>query len=160
MKQKKTYLHLVIALAAGLILLFALRPTGGLTALGVRVIAVTVPTLYLWLTVGTGWCALLYLALLVMTGTMTSTAVWAGSMGHFTVITMIVFSMLSHALRKTGVIDAIAAWFLRRKIARGRPYVFLSLFFLSHLLIGLFVTICRSRSSMSASPRRSRGRSA
>lgn len=139
MTAKKTYLHTAVALVLGLAIGFGLRPADGLTGLGVSVLAVTVPTLYLWLTVNTSWCALLFLALLILTGAMTPTAVWAGSMGHFAVITMIVFSILNYALKETGVIDKIAAWFITRKIARNRPYVFLGLFFLSNLVVGMFV---------------------
>ncbi len=139
MNQKRTYLHVGIALILGLLLGFGLQPTGGLTELGIRVLAVTIPTLYLWLTVNTSWCALLFLGLLILTGAMTPTEVWAGSMGHFAVITMIVFSILNYALKETGVIDKAASWFISRKIARGRPLVFLGLFFLSNLVIGMFV---------------------
>ncbi len=123
----------------GLLIAFGIRPDNGISSLGVHVLAVTVASLYLWLTVNTSWCSLLFLGLLVMTGAMTPNAVWAGSMGHFAVITMIVFSMLNYALKDTGVIDRIAAWFITRKIARRRPYVFLGLFFLSNLVIGMFV---------------------
>ena len=139
MSAKKTYTHVGIALILGLLLAFGLRPDHGLTQLGVRVLAVTLPTLYLWLTVNTSWCALLFLAMLIMTGAMTPTQVWAGSMGHFAVITMVVFSILNYALKETGVIDKIALWFVSRKMARGRPCVFLLLFFLSNLIIGMFV---------------------
>lgn len=137
--SRKTYIHCAVALVIGLVIAFGIKPADGLTELGVSVLAVTVPTLYLWLTVNTGWCALLFLAMLIMTGAMTPTAVWAGSMGHFAVITMIVFSILNYALKETGVIDKIAAWFITRRIADGRPYVFLGLFFLSNIVIGMFV---------------------
>lgn len=139
MNSTKTYIHFGIALAAGLLIKAGIHPENGLTLLGVNVLAVTIPTLYLWLTVNTSWCALLFLGLLVMTGAMSANAVWAGSMGHFAVITMIVFSLLNYALKETGVIDKIAAWFITRRIARKRPYVFLGLFFLSNLVIGMFV---------------------
>lgn len=139
MNKNKTYFHLGVAVVLGLLLGFGLRPELGLTVLGVRVLAVTLPTLYLWLTVNTSWCSLLFLALLILTGAMTPTEVWAGSMGHFAVITMIVFSILNYALKETGVIDRAAAWFVSRRIARGRPLVFLGLFFLSNLVIGMFV---------------------
>lgn len=139
MNTRKTYIHCTIALLLGLLLAFCLEPQNGLTELGVSVLAVTIPTLYLWLTVNTSWCALLFLGLLVMTQAMTPTAVWAGSLGHFAVITMIVFSILNYALKENGVIDKIANWFITRRIARGRPYLFLGLFFLSNLVIGLFV---------------------
>ncbi len=139
MRKNKTYFHVGIALILGLLIGFGLRPANGLTDLGIRVLAVTIPSLYLWLTVNTSWCALLFLALLILTGAMTPTEVWAGSMGHFAVITMIVFSILNYALKETGVIDQAASWFVSRKIARGRPLVFLGLFFLSNLVIGMFV---------------------
>ena len=139
MRKNKTYFHVGIALILGLLIGFGLRPANGLTNLGIRVLAVTIPSLYLWLTVNTSWCALLFLALLILTGAMTPTEVWAGSMGHFAVITMIVFSILNYALKETGVIDQAASWFVSRKIARGRPLVFLGLFFLSNLVIGMFV---------------------
>ena len=139
MCKNKTCFHVGIALILGLLIGFGLHPVNGLTDLGVRVLAVTIPTLYLWLTVNTGWCALLFLGLLILTGAMTPTEVWAGSMGHFAVITMIVFSILNYALKETGLIDRAACWFVSRRIARGRPMVFLGLFFLSNLVIGMFV---------------------
>ena len=79
---RKNYLHYLIALIIGLVLLFALQPTNGLTPVGIRVVAVLIPILYLWLTTNTHWTSLLALALLVMTTAMTPNEVWAGSMGH------------------------------------------------------------------------------
>ena len=64
MCKNKTCFHVGIALILGLLIGFGLHPVNGLTDLGVRVLAVTIPTLYLWLTVNTGWCALLFLGLL------------------------------------------------------------------------------------------------
>lgn len=137
MCKNKTCFPVGIALILGLLIGFGLHPANGLTDLGARVLAVTIPTLYLWLTVNTGWCALLFLGLLILTGAMTPTEVWAGSMGHFAVITMIVFSILNYALKETGVIDRTASWSVSRRIARGRPLVFPGLFFLFNLVIGM-----------------------
>lgn len=134
---RKNYLHYVIALALGLLLWFGIKPTNGITEIGVRVIAVTVATLYLWLTVNTHWTSILFLGLLVMTGAMTPNAVWAGSMGHFSVITMIVFMILNYCLLQTGVIDRVCNWFITRKIVRGRPYVFIGMFFASMMVLGM-----------------------
>lgn len=139
MHKKHLLIHLLIALLAGLGILFGLRPDHGLTSTGVAVLAITIPTLYLWLTVNTHWCALLFLALLVMTRAMTANEVWAGSVGHFAVITMIVFSLFNYCLKETGVIDRVASWFITRPFLRGRPYLFLAMFFLSNLVIGMFV---------------------
>lgn len=136
---KKMYLHLAIAIILGLIIALCIKPTSGLTEIGVKVLAVTVPTLYLWLTVNTHWTSILFLGLLIMTGTMTANAVWAGSMGHFSVITMIIFMILNYGLMQTGVIDKVCSWFITRKIVHGRPYVFICMFFASMLVLGMFM---------------------
>ena len=139
MKLRKNYVHYLIALVIGLLIVFCLQPTNGLTDMGVRVIAVLIPTLYLWLTTNTHWTSFLTLALLVMTRVMTPNEVWAGSMGHFVVITVVSYMLLNVALSETGVINRMAMWFITRKFVQGRPYMFLTMFFGSNVLIGLFM---------------------
>ncbi|SDB25116.1 SLC13 family permease [Eubacterium oxidoreducens] len=150
MAKNKEYIHYLIALIIGIILFVALPAngvydaeadvtTGGLTVLGVRVIAILVPTLYLWLTTNSHWTSLLALAMLVMTEAMTANEVWAGSMGHFVVITIISYYMLNVALRDTGVINKIAIFFVTRKFCQGKPYAFMAMFFAASLIIGMFM---------------------
>ena len=136
---KKTYLHVAIAIVLGLIVKLCIPASNGLTDVGVNVLAVTIPTLYLWLTLNTHWTSLLFLALLIMTGAMTPNAVWAGSMGHFSVITMIIFMALNFCLTETGVINKVCNWFITRKVVKGRPYVFIGMFFASMLVLGMFM---------------------
>ena len=166
MSAKKSYIHFVIALVLGLVINFGVPTTNGLTEIGVHVLAVTVATLYLWLTVNTHWTSLLFLALLIMTGAMTANSVWAGSMGHFSVITMIVFMILNYALLQTGVIDKVCNWFITRKIVHNRPYMFLAMFFASMMILGMFMdnlslaviyvgiaeVLCKSWASRRATP--------
>lgn len=139
MSARKSYIHYIIALVLGLVINFGVPTTNGLTDIGVRVLAVTVATLYLWLTVNTHWTSLLFLGMLIMTGSMTANDVWAGSMGHFSVITMIVFMILNYALLQTGVIDKVCNWFITRKIVHGRPYMFIYMFFASMMILGMFM---------------------
>ncbi len=136
---KKTYLHLAIAVVLFVLVMLAVKPVNGLTATGVKVLAVTIPTLYLWLTLNTHWTSILFLGLLVMTGSMTSNAVWAGSMGHFSVISMIVFMIMNFCLTQTGVIDRVCSWFITRRIVHNRPYVFIGMFLASMLVLGMFM---------------------
>ena len=133
------YIHYLVAVAIGVVLTFAVQPTNGLTREGVIVISILVPTLYLWLTTNTHWTSLLFLGLLVMTQVMHPNDVWRGSIGHFAVITLIVFMLLNQCLKETGVIDKIASWFITRKFVYGRPYVFLAMFFASSLVVGMFM---------------------
>ena len=46
-KTRMMYIHCLIALVIGLVLAIALHPGNGLTQMGIWVIAVTIPTLYL-----------------------------------------------------------------------------------------------------------------
>lgn len=139
MDTKKTYIHYGAAFLIGIIIFFILQPSNGLTDVGIRVLAITVPTLYLWLTVNTHWTSILFMGMLVMTGCMSANEVWAGSMGHFSVITMIVFMILNHCLLQTGVINRVCTWFITRKIVHGRPYVFIGMFFASMMVLGMFM---------------------
>ncbi len=139
MANKKEYIHYIIALLIGIIIAVALKPTNGLTDLGVRVIAILIPILYLWLTVNTHWVSILALGLMVMTQAMTANEVWAGSMGHFVVITVLTYMVLNVCLNETGVINKIAMFFVTRKFVQGRPYAFMAMFFASNVIIGLFM---------------------
>lgn len=137
--DKKNYIHYLIALIIGIVIYAVLQPTNGLTDLGVRVIAILIPILYLWLTVNTHWVSILALGLMVMTQAMTANEVWAGSLGHFVVITVLVYMVLNVCLSETGVINKIAMFFVTRKFVQGRPYAFLAMFFASNVIIGLFM---------------------
>lgn len=136
---RKTYTHLAVAVVLGLLVAVLIKPTNGLTEIGVRVLAVTIPTMYLWLTLNTHWTSIMFMGLLIMTGAMTPNAVWAGSMGHFSVITMIVFMILNYALMQTGVINKVCNWFITRKMVQGRPLVFIGMFFASMMVLGMFM---------------------
>ena len=131
--------HYVIAGVLSLAILLLLPAEGGLTAIGVRVLAVLAPVLYLWIFENTDWVSVLALAALIMTGAMTPSEVFAQSMGHPIIMTIIVCMALNACLMQAGVIDKIATWFITRKIVRGRPYAFLAMFLLSYLMLGLFM---------------------
>lgn len=144
MTQKKTYLHCTIAIILGLAIMFLLPASNGLTTDGIHLLGILVPTIYLWITVGTDWVSLLAIVALVMTGVMTNgvnyyASVYAGSMGNFIIITVIACMALSAVLSSTGVIGKIATWFITRKFVQGKPYAFLSMFFLSYFIIGTFM---------------------
>lgn len=144
MKQNKMYLHCGIGALLFLLIMFFLPAGNGLTADGVHLLAVLVPVLYLWITVGTDWVSLLALGALVMTGVMANeknyyAGVYSGSMGNFIIITVISCMALSAVLSQTGVITKIANWFITRKFCQGHPYTFLAMFILSFFVIGTFM---------------------
>jgi len=143
---KHGYIHYLIALVIGILIALLLKPTAtdeveGLTHLGVRLIAIVIPTLYLWLVANTHWTSLLFLGALAATQVMGDNPgqVWANSMGHFAVIMVMTFVLLDYSLNETGVADKVVNWFITRRFTKGRPYAFLTMFFFANLFVGLFM---------------------
>lgn len=139
--QKKTYLHIIIAIVIGVVLLNAVPAVNGLSEVGVKVIAVFVPVLYLWLTVGTDWTSWLALALIFMTGIMAPAAVYAETFGSPLIITVIGMMAFSKVLVDTGVIDTAVKWAMTREIVRNRPYVFMIMIFVVCAVVSVFMDV-------------------
>lgn len=138
-KITNEYLHLFIAIILGFLTFFGLNPIGGLTNEGIKLLSIIIPTIYMWLFVNTHWVSLLFLGMLVTTGIMSANEVWAASLGHFAIMLVLTFSILSQCLQENGIIEKIAFWFITRKCNIGRPYIFMAMFFASNLIIGLFM---------------------
>lgn len=139
MKNLKSYIHIIIAVILMITLKLFVPAANGLTNVGVSVLAVLVPVLYLWLTVGTDWVSLFALAGIIISGVLTPAATYGASMGSATIIIVITCMGLNKVLSDTGVIKKIAHWFLTRNIVRNRPYVFMAMFFLAATLLGLIL---------------------
>jgi len=143
---KQGYIHYLAALLMGVLIFLFLQPTAteeaeGLTELGVRLIAVLVPTLYLWIVANTHWTSLMLLGALAAMQILGEDPglVWANSMGHFAVIMVTTFIMLDYSMNETGATDKIVSWFITRKFVRGRPYAFLTMFFFANIFVGIFM---------------------
>jgi sodium-dependent dicarboxylate transporter 2/3/5 len=94
----------------------------------------------LWIALGpASWASIAFLAVFIMTGIRTPAQVWAGSLGHPAFMLVLVFMLFDNCLRETGAIKSMSDWFITRKFTRGRPYLFLFMFFASNLVIGLFM---------------------
>lgn len=126
-KAKKCYLHVGIALTVGILLKLFLKAENGLTEIGVNVVSIFIPVLYLWLTQGTDWTCWLCLGLIFVTGVMTPSAVFAGSLGNSVIITVISMTAFSEVLKQTGVMDFVVKWALTRPMLKGRPYLFIAM---------------------------------
>lgn len=134
----KDVLHVIIAIIIGILIKLTLPAANGLTKLGVWSVVILVPTLYLWLTVSTGWPTLASMCALIMTGVMTYAAMWQGVLAASACMIIITCIPLNVALQQTGVVKAIVSWFISRKIVEGKPYMFMTMFLLSALIIGFF----------------------
>jgi len=149
---KARYINYLIALIIGIILWFVPQPNDYLRIEGIRLLAVLVPTLYLWLMNETLWGSLLFMAVLGMTGIIQSVdaagevtrvwshnAIWMEALGNFAVILLIVFLILDGCLNETGAIKKVANWFLTRRAIEGKPYAIIGMFLLGNIVVGMFM---------------------
>ena len=133
-------MHIAIAIVIGVIFGVVLPEGNGITQEGLTVLAIFVPTLYLWMAIApTTWVSILFLAAFAMTGIRTPAQLWQQSVGHFTFMLVLAFMMFDNCLRETGATKYLSNWFITRKFTQGKPYLFLTMFFASNLVIGFFV---------------------
>lgn len=136
---RRDLMHVIIAAIIGLLIGFVIPPGNGLTQEGLTLLAIFVPTVYMWVTLNTTWVSLLFLALLPATRIVTPGQMWSSSLGHFAVTLILVFVLLDSCLQETGAIKKMSNWFITRKFIQGRPYAFMAMFFASNLFIGIFM---------------------
>lgn len=140
MHLSKTQRNFLIALVIGVALFFLIPPVNGLTPAGVKMLAVFIPIIFIWLVEGgSGWSALLGATLLVLLGAydgnLTYQMLWGGSM----VAMIIPYYMIANALEESGAIQWLVRWILSRKIVHGRPTVFTILFVVAIVFCSIFI---------------------
>ncbi|MCL2391549.1 MAG: anion permease [Oscillospiraceae bacterium] len=139
MTKTKSYTHYIVALIISVLILVVVQPYGYLTRTGVHVLAVLIPTLYLWVTNHTDWVSLLMCAGLIITGVLSPVMVWQLSFGNQIIILIISCLVLNAILKATGVIEKVARWFVTRKFVQGRPRAFIAMFIFANFFLGIFL---------------------
>lgn len=134
-KQQK---NLIIAFVVGALIYFFLPAANGLTSDGVKMLSVFVPTIYLWLTCGTGWTSLLSVTLVVMLGVYDGTSAYMTLWGNICAAAVIPFLMVASVLEETGTFEWIVKWIISRKFVHGRPTLFLIMLIVSMVIISIF----------------------
>ena len=143
-RHRKMYVHSAIGI--GIMVLFhLLPPIAQITPVGMRCVGAFLGMIYLWSTVGTLWPSLLGLLVIGMSG-------YAGegpaafndmvlhAFGNNTVILVLFTMVLFGSLDTVGCTDYIAQWYLTRPMIKGRPYVFLFLYFMAAYALSALMT--------------------
>lgn len=139
------YIHLGIGLLIVALFWFVLPTPDPMTPVGMRIVGAFLMMVYLWSTVGSLWPSLLGLVLVACSGIDASgfNSVWLNSIGNSTVLLVLFAMILFGAVDEVGDTLYITRWILTRKVATGRPYVFLALFFFCcFVLAALISPIC------------------
>lgn len=139
MKKDKTYLHIIIGILIFAAVKLLAQPVNGLTPIGVSVLAIFAATIYLWITVGTGWPSLLCVLGMLLTGAKTPTEIWAASWGSWLIPFLVFCFMFSIALSETGFIKRVITWFITRKFVEKKPWAFITMLLVGIYIVGLFM---------------------
>ncbi|MCD8330173.1 MAG: hypothetical protein LUC27_05730 [Lachnospiraceae bacterium] len=134
-KQQKS---LIIAVILGVLLYLFLPTDSGLTEGGVRMLAAFIPTVFLWLTCGTGWPSLLGVTvaalLLVTNGSSAYSVFW----GNICAAAVIPFLMVASVMEENGTFEWLVKWVISRKFIHGRPTLFMIMFSLAMVIMSIF----------------------
>ena len=131
-KQKKDlyYVHTAIGLAITA-LFWIMPPIDPITPVGMKCVGAFLGMVYLWSMVDTLWPSLFGLFMLGISGIdpAGSNSVWLNAVGNFTVLLTLFAMTLFGAVHEVGDTQYIARWFLTKKIFKGRPFVFITIFY-------------------------------
>lgn len=119
-KNRQWYVKIVIMFLL-YFLISMIPPFGGITEMGIKVLALTIALLWGWITVDLLWPSLFGFVLLQFTGYTTITEGLAAGIGNSTVMMTIVLLAFAVSLSLMGVSDIIAAWLISRKVFIGHP---------------------------------------
>ena len=129
-KKNLGWLHILIGLAI-IVFFWSVPPFEPITKLGMRCVGAFLGMVYLWSTADTMWPSLLGLFLFGIAGYDAGgfNGVWLNAVGNYTVLLTLFAMVLFGAVDEVGDTKYIARWFLTKKIFKGRPYVFIVVFY-------------------------------
>ena len=140
LKNNKIYRLIIIPICLALCFFGQFIPIPGLSASAVGVIFIFVGSLILWLTIGIDWPSILCLVSLGFIKDFGFNKVFTSSFGNATWIFLLFTFVCTFAISQTPLIKRIAIGFVNNKIARKNGYLFISLFLLGTLVLGLFIS--------------------
>ena len=121
-KNTKWYINIIIMFLIYFIVSM-IPPVGGITEMGMKVVALTLALLWGWITVDLLWPSVFGFILLQFTGYTTITEGLAAGIGNSTVMMTIILLAFAVSLSLMGVSDIIAAWVISRKMFIGHPVI-------------------------------------
>ncbi len=142
-KQKKDlyFVHSAIGIAITA-LFWVLPPIDPITPVGMKCVGAFLGMVYLWSAVDILWPSIFGLFMLGFSGYDPAgfNGVWQSAIGNWTVLLVILAMVLFGAVHEVGDTMYIAKWFLTKKIFKGRPFVFLAIFFLCCAVLSTLIT--------------------
>ena len=113
---------------------------GGMSQDAFGVIGVFAGSLLLWLTISIDWPSILCILALALIPGFGFTNALTSSFGSETFVFLMFTFVCTYALSKTPIIKRIAVWFVSTKLAKKSGWMFVTMFFLSVTLVGMFMS--------------------
>lgn len=138
MKNKNLLINLI-----SLLFIFGFRfvpAFPGMTISGMQVLGVFIGVLILWLTSAVDWPSVLCLAGLTFVPELSMNSILAKSLGNSTFAFLLFTFMCTYAVSQTSFVKRCAIAFISNKIASKGSWWFVTLFCLSVLIIGMFIS--------------------
>ncbi len=133
-EQRRT----IFAFIIGAIIYFFVPASFGLTEDGEKLLAVFIPTVYMWLAVGGSWPSLISVGMVTLLGVIPGASAFNAFWGNIYVAVFIPFFMMAQVLEDSGAIAYIVKWMISRKFVHGRPKLFTLMFTLAIIFVSLF----------------------
>lgn len=112
----------------------------GMTVSGMQILGVFTGVLLLWLTTAVDWPSVLCLAGLTFVPELSINKILASSLGNATYAFLLFTFTCTYAVSQTSFVKRCAVAFISNKIANKGSWWFVSLFCLSVLVIGMFIS--------------------
>ena len=126
-----------------MLLMFGMRfvpSIPGLSASGMQVLGIFAGTLLLWLTIAIDWPSILLIGALAFVPELKIGTILASAYGGTIFVFLMFTFVVTYALSKTSYIKRIALFFIHSKLAMKGPWMFVSLYFASILVVGSFIS--------------------
>lgn len=131
----------IIIFAIVIMIVFRFFPTpAGMSQDAMAVVGVFLGTLLLWLFVSIDWPSLLCILMLGIIPSLDFKSLFMASFGSDTFVFLLCTFICTYALSKSNIIKKIAIWFVTNKLAKKGPWWFCSMFFLSVIVLGCFIS--------------------
>lgn len=132
-----------IIIIISMLLMFGMRfvpALPGLSASGMQVLGIFAGTLLLWLTIAIDWPSILLIGALAFVPELKIGTILASAYGGTIFVFLMFTFVVTYALSKTSYIKRIALFFIHSKLAMKGPWMFVSLYFASILIVGSFIS--------------------
>ena len=112
-----------------------------ITPIGMKILGIFIGAIYLWSVAGVVWPALLAIVAYGMSGYVNMSAAISSGMGNTVVFQLILIIAMAGVVSGSGAGEFLARWAVSRPVFKGKPELFMFIFFETFLLSAFFVNV-------------------